>query len=309
MIGLAFTALASAVAFMTLGVKAPWSFVLPFRGEKLAALMLVAVAVSTSTVLFQTITFNRILTPAIMGFDALYILLMTSAVFFFGGQGLLHFPPMAVFVITSIALSLAGLGLFGTLLRRSGVDLLRMVLTGIIFGVLFRSLTSFLQRMIDPNEFSVIQVVSYARFNSIDTEILWVALPVTLVALMAVWRLHRRLDVIALGDAMAANLGETSQRLQLQVLFLVGLLVSVSTAFVGPVVFLGLLIASLTHVLLRSPYHRVLLPAAGLVSITVLVGGQTILERVLSYGTPLAVVIDVIGGVVFLVLVIRGMSK
>ncbi|MEM7000808.1 MAG: iron chelate uptake ABC transporter family permease subunit [Pseudomonadota bacterium] len=309
MILLVLAALASATAFMTVGAQGSWSFVLPFRGEKLAALVLVAVAVSTSTMLFQTITFNRILTPAIMGFDALYVLLMTGAVFFFGGQGLLQLPPMLVFLITSAALIVAALALFGTLLGRGQGDLLRMILTGIIFGVLFRSLTSFMQRVIDPNEFSVIQVVSYARFNTIETDILYVALPVTLVTLSLVWVLRRRLDVIALGSEVAINLGEVPALLQLQVLALIAVLVSVATAFVGPVVFFGLLVASLTHVLLPTPYHRVLLPAAALISITVLVGGQTILERALGLTTPLAVVIDVIGGALFLILVLRGLRR
>ena len=61
---------------MTLGANGQWDFVLPFRGGKLAVMLLVAYAVAVSSVLFQTVTHNRILTPAIMGFDALYLLKM-----------------------------------------------------------------------------------------------------------------------------------------------------------------------------------------------------------------------------------------
>ncbi|MDF3415096.1 iron chelate uptake ABC transporter family permease subunit [Sulfitobacter sp. M57] len=292
--------------FMTLGVRAPWGFVLPFRGEKLVALILVALAVSTSTVLFQTISFNRILTPAVMGFDALYLLLLTLAVYGLGGIGFTALSPVAVFAITSGVLVLAALALFGTLLGQARADLLRMILTGIIFGVLFRSITAFLQRMIDPNEFAVIQVNAFARFNTIETDILILAAPITLVALMLSWRMRRRLDVISLGPATATSLGERPKQGQMQALALTAVLVSVSTAFVGPVVFLGLLVVSLAHAIRPTPYHAVLLPVAGLISVITLVGGQAVLERVLGLNTPLSVVIDLIGGCVFLILVLKG---
>src|SRR6218665_1820359 len=74
----------SIACFMTLGAKGNWSFVLSFRGKKLASLLLVAYSVAVSTVLFQTVTNNRILTPSIMGFDALYVLMKPGVVFFLG---------------------------------------------------------------------------------------------------------------------------------------------------------------------------------------------------------------------------------
>lgn len=297
------------VGYLTLGAQGPWGFVLPYRGQKLAALVLVAVAVSTATVLFQTISFNRILTPSIMGFDALYVLLLTLALFLLGGQGFLALSAPAIFAVTGLAMVLAALALFGTLLGRTRGDLMRMILTGIIFGVLFRSLTGLMQRMIDPNEYAFIQVASFARFGQIDSALLWVAAPLTLAALGACWRMRRSLDVLSLGTATAISLGETPRRRQLQVLLLVAVLVAVSTALVGPMAFLGLLVVSLAHVLVPSPHHAVLLPAAGLVSVITLVGGQTVLERMLGHATPLSVVVDLLGGTVFLFLVLRGAAK
>ena len=81
---LATAALLCVIGFMTLGANGQWAFVLPFRGGKLAAMLLVAYAVAVSSVLFQTVTHNRILTPAIMGFDALYLLIQSLVVFGFG---------------------------------------------------------------------------------------------------------------------------------------------------------------------------------------------------------------------------------
>lgn len=81
LIASAVLALVSMVAFMTIGAKGNWSFLISFRGTKLLGMVLVAYAIAVSTVLFQTISGNRILTPSIIGFDAMYILLQTIMVF------------------------------------------------------------------------------------------------------------------------------------------------------------------------------------------------------------------------------------
>ncbi|MEP2758626.1 MAG: iron chelate uptake ABC transporter family permease subunit [Hyphomicrobiales bacterium] len=293
------------ICFMTIGALGNWEFVLHFRGKKLIALILVGVSVSTSTLAFQTITRNHILTPSIMGFDALYVLLLTFAVFTLGGMGYGALPPALVFVVNLVLMLVASLALFGTLLGQRQTDLMRMILTGIIFGVLFRSLTSFMQRMIDPNEFTSIQVASYASFNRVDTTLLWVSAILTCVALAVIWRLRHNLDVLSLGYETATNLGEPVFRRQLQVLFLVALLVAISTSLVGPVIFLGLLVVSIARAIAPNESHAVMLPLASGVAAIVLVGGQTILERVMGLSTPLVVVIDFVGGLVFLILILR----
>lgn len=292
------------LCYMTLGSRGNWGFVLPFRGVKLIALVLVGLSVSTSTVLFQTITQNHILTPSIMGFDSLYVLILTTAVYFLGGFGFLSLPPMAVFLFNVAVLILAALALFGTLLWQSRGDLMKLLLTGVICATLFRALTSFMQRMIDPNEYTVIQAGSYARFNQIEGELLALAAALLLGAIGLAWRMRFRLNVLALGHDAAINLGEDPKRGQYQVLILVAVLVSVSTALVGPVAFLGLIVVSLARLITPCSHHSVLLPSAGLIACVMLVGGQTVMERVLHLSTPLPVVIDFLGGVVFLFLVL-----
>jgi ABC-type enterochelin transport system, permease component len=93
----ALLAILSALAFMTVGVRGSWSFVLAHRGVRLAALVTVAYTIAVSTVLFQTLTGNRILTPAIMGFDALFLLLQTALVAVLGGAGASALDPRLLF--------------------------------------------------------------------------------------------------------------------------------------------------------------------------------------------------------------------
>ena len=100
------------MAFMTIGAKGNWDFVLPFRGGKLLGLVLVAYAVATATVLFQTITQNRILTPAVMGFDSLYVALQTALVFFLGTRDLATIDMRLRFVLEMVLMVALSMALF-----------------------------------------------------------------------------------------------------------------------------------------------------------------------------------------------------
>ncbi|MEP3441701.1 MAG: iron chelate uptake ABC transporter family permease subunit [Sulfitobacter sp.] len=297
--------LACIIGYLTLGARGNWGFVLPFRGNKLVALVLVAVASSTATVLFQTITHNRILTPAVMGFDALYVLILTVQIYVLGAQEYVQLSSAGQFIANTLLMLVAALALFGTLLSKARGDLMRMVLTGIILAVLLRAITSFLQRVIDPSEYAVVQVASFARFSRIEGELLAISALLTCGALVVTWRMRHRLDVLALGETAAINLGENPKRSTYQILVLIAVLVSVSTALVGPMGFLGLLVVSLAHLVTPTASHATLLVSSALISALTLVGGQFVLERVLGMSTPLIVVIDVIGGIVFLTLLLK----
>lgn len=298
-------ALACAV-WLFLGVKGPWSFILPFRAEKLAAMLLVAVCLSVATVLFQTITMNRILTPSIMGFDSLYVLILTVLVHSFGSETYVKLPVIGLFALNVGLMSVLGLGLFLLLLKGARGEMMRLVLTGLIFGVLMRSGTEFLQRLIDPVEFSVVTSVTYARFNTVDDVLLPVTAAVTAPVLWLAWRMRHRLDVLGLGEATALSLGEPPRRGQAQALVLICVLVAAATALVGPMAaFFGLIVSALAHVITPTERHAVLLPSAALTGAIILVGGQTIMERVLSLATPISVVIEAVGGALFLFLLLK----
>ena len=302
-------ALVAVILFMTLGARGNWGFVLPFRGAKLAGLILVATAIAISTVMFQTVTNNRILTPSIMGFDALYALIQTTLVFFLGSMRVSAFDPRLMFLAeTGLMLVFGGLlcrWLFAATVR----SLHLLLLVGIVFGIFFRSLSGFMQRIIDPTEFLILQDRLFASFNSIDRTLLLAAALIVAGSCVAAWRMTTRLDVLALGREHAIALGLDHQRMVAIVLFVVILLVAVSTALVGPVAFFGLLVANLAYLLMPTARHAVLLPAAAMLAVIFLVGGQVVLERVFAFDTALSVVIEFVGGIVFLLLVIRGAAR
>ncbi len=305
LIGLAIGAVVTILLFMTLGAKGSWSFVLWLRGTKLAGLVLVAYSIAVSTVLFQTVTNNRILTPSIMGFDALYVLIQTMIVVLLGSSALADLPAGARFLGQVAAMMLFSALLFRFLFTGGERGLYLLILVGIVLGTFFRALSSFAQRVLDPNEFAILQDALFARFNMINTELLAIAAVVVLGASLVGFRMLGTLDVLALGRPIAIGLGVPYRRAVTTVLAIVAVLVSVSTALVGPVTFFGLLVASLAHAAIGTSRHRFVLPAAVLIGIIALVGGQTVLERLFASDTALSIIIEFVGGIVFLVLILR----
>lgn len=295
--------------FLFQGLSEPIGFILELRLLRLAALFLVGAAIGVSTVVFQTVSENRILTPSLIGFDSLFILLQTSLVASLGAFGFATMPTMSAFLLESAVMIAAATLLFGTLLARAGADIQRILLVGIIMGLLFRSLSHFLQRLLDPSEYAMVQSASFMTFSGIEADQLAIAGLLCLAALTALGAIARELDVMALGRDLAIPLGVRVDRMRLLALALVAALVSVSTALVGPVSFFGLLVASLAHAAMRTHRHQMLLPAAGLIGAGTLVAGQLVFERVLHLQSTLSAIIEIVGGIFFIVLVLKGRAR
>ncbi len=295
--------------FLTVRARGSWDFVLPFRGRKVWGMVLVGYAVGISTVLFQTVTHNRILTPAIMGFDSLYQLVQTTLVFALGGFAFATLDPQLRFAID--ALLMVGLStlLFRALFTTGSRSLHLLVLVGIVLGVLFRSLTNLMQRLINPNDFAILQDATFASFNAIDPTLLLAATVLMGAATLLLFPVIGRLDVLTLGREPAISLGVDHVRTVSIVLVVVAVLVSVSTALVGPVLFFGLLVANLAYLIMPTHRHSFVLPAAALLAILMLVGGQAILEHGFGYDTALAIIIEFAGGIVFLGFLLRGAAR
>lgn len=296
--------IASGLFFMTFHANGNWDFILPFRGKKLLLLLTIAYTIGISTLLFQTLTHNPILTPSILGFDSLYLLTQTLFVFLLGGVGFTQLDAGVKFGFETALMMLGSLLLFRTLSKDSH-DLARMILIGVIFGVLFRSLNNLLQRMIDPEEFAVAQSSSFASFNSVNNTLLWIGGIVALLSAVWIWQQRHKLDVLLLGRDRAIGLGINYASFSRQLLLCCALLVSVSTALVGPILFLGLLVCAIVNALSPNVKHSVRMPMTFLISAITLVLGQTVFEQLLGMQGVLSVVIEFIGGAVFIYLILK----
>ena len=287
--------------FMVIGARHPIR-VLPFRLPKLGALLCVGWASGVSTVIFQTIAGNRILTPSVLGLDSLYSLIQVLLILF-GASGMVALSDLTVFGLTMAVMIGVALALMGLVLRgRRSVTTL--VLLGIVLGTFLRSGTTFIQRLLDPNSYLVLQDRLFASFNTVNPRLLVISLVVTAIISLLAIRELRVLDVVSLGPDVATALGVDHRRLSRRVVAMVAVLVSVSTALVGPIMFLGLLVAHLAYWISGTNRHVVTVPMAALVAMFVLVAGQTILTQLLGNNAVLSVVVEFLGGLTLIVLLI-----
>ncbi|MFP7233333.1 petrobactin ABC transporter permease YclO [Bacillus subtilis] len=282
-----------------------WDYTLPRRIKKVAAIVLTGGAIAFSTMIFQTITNNRILTPSILGLDSLYMLIQTGIIFLFGSANIVIMNKNINFIISVLLMILFSLVLYQIMFKGEGRNIFFLLLVGIVFGTLFSSLSSFMQMLIDPNEFQVVQDKMFASFNNINTDLLWLAFIIFLLTGIYVWRFTKFFDVLSLGREHAVNLGIDYDKVVKQMLVVVAILVSVSTALVGPIMFLGLLVVNLAREFLKTYKHSYLIAGSVFISIIALVGGQFVVERVFTFSTTLSVIINFAGGIYFIYLLLK----
>lgn len=293
------------VIFMTINLGNNLHYILVRRGYILFTMIIVGFAASIATVLFQSVTNNRILTPSLMGFEALFILIQTLIVFFYNGTSSYWVFSIIKFMGESCLLVAFSVLLYRWLFSSVHFNINLVLMIGIVLGTLFRSASTLLQRLLDPNEFSVLQSRMFATFTRAAPELIWFSALVVFFFGFILWRKRYVFDVLALGRAHAINLGVDYQRMVTTTLLLVSILVAVSTALVGPLTFLGLMVANLAYLLAGSHQHRYILPTAFLLSVIALIGGQLILEYGLNMAGSLSVVLEFIGGIFFIYLVLK----
>lgn len=302
---LAILALALIGLFLFFKLGDNWDYVLPKRIIKVLAIVLTGASIAFATTVFQTITNNRILTPSILGLDSLYLLIQTIVIFVLGSKTLMMMNSNVDFLVSvGLMVLFSGL-LFKLIFKGENQNLYFLLLIGIIFGTFFGSMSTFMQVLIDPAEFMIVQDKMFASFNHINTKLLLMGSVLLLLVTLYFLRFIKYLDVLALGREQAINLGVKYDDVVKRLLFVVAVLISISTALVGPITFLGLLVVNVTYPFLKTHRHSYLIAGSVLISIIALVGGQLIVERVFTFSTTLSVIINFIGGVYFIYLLLK----
>lgn len=298
--GLTVLALLLCGLYLTYNTYGNFQFAWMLRGKKVAAFLLVALATGIATVSFQTLTQNQFLTPNILGLDSLYVLIQTLLFFFVGGVNMLSQEQTATFLISIFLMALLSLLLANVLLKQQQNNLFILLMLGMILGTLFSSTSNFLQVIMDPNEYDLLQGRLFASFSNINTTHFGLAAGIILLGSLVLLAANRYLDVLHLGDDQATNLGIPLKKFQILILFLVSLLTGTATALVGPITFLGFIVANISYQLMPTYRHSYLFPTAILLGIIFLVGSQFLVEQVFQLKTTVSVVTQFVGGLYFI---------
>ena len=297
-------------SFLFIGVNSiNFKYALYRRIPKIYAMILTGGAIGFSSLIFQTVTNNRILTPSILGIDSLYVLLQTTVVFLLGSSSAIMSNGNMNFIISIVAMLLFSSLMYKFIFKKGSKNIFTLLLVGVVCGTLFESLTTFMQVLIDPVEFQMVQDKMQASFNNIKTDLLFISSIVIIVCIGYVYDYLKILDVMALGRDETINLGVDYDEMVKKILVVVVLLTSVATALVGPITFLGLLVVNIARQLIATYKHSILGIATILISTIALIGGQLLVEHLMDFGVSVSVIINFVGGIYFIYLVMKERNR
>ncbi|UMR30442.1 iron chelate uptake ABC transporter family permease subunit [Massilia sp. MB5] len=298
-----------AAVFVFAGAGLDFDYVIPKRLLRLAAIAIGGVCVALSAIAFQTLAGNRILTPAVMGYEAVYLLWQALLLLLLGAQGLALLGVGGNFLVSTLLMLAYSWSLHRWLLQGSRADLYRPLLLGLVLTMVIGSFTQFVQLRIAPGEFAVFQGLSYASFNRARPE----SLVIAVVALAAVCIAARKtlplLDVMALGREQAISLGVDHARHTRRYLALIAILVAVSTSLIGPTAFMGIFVANTAYALAGNGRHRSTLALGCAVAIGIFIAAQLLVEHLFNYKTTVTILVNLVCGAYFLALTVRKRSS
>lgn len=310
LIVIALIAIIIVAAFLFIGVKFHnhklLRYAMKLRIPKVIAMIITAFAIGAATIIFQSVINNTIVTPCLLGMNALYTLIHTSVVFVLGSGSILFTNDNLSFLVDLVLMGIIATVVYSWLFKMTGYNVLYVLLVGTVLTSFFSSIQSTLTRVMDPNEYDTLLTSLVASFSNINSGIIIFSV-IILALIVVIFRKELALlDVITLGKEQAINLGVDYDRCIRRLLLAITLCIAVATAMVGPISFLGLIIANISRQLLKTYRHTQLIAGAALMGVIALIGGQFIVERVFVYSIPISVFITVAGGIYFLYLILKG---
>ncbi len=298
--------LAAAAAYMLVEINFSNSrllkYALSLRAPKLIVMLITAFSIGGASIVFQSVINNTIVTPCLLGMNSLYTLIHTAVVFVAGSGSIIAVNANLSFAVDVVIMGVVATVIYSYLFKKTNHNVLYVLLIGTVLTSFFSSIQTTLTRVMDPNEYDTLLTSLVASFSNINSEIIVFSLVLLAAIIFALRRELALLDVLTLGKEQAINLGVNYDKCIRKLLLGVTLCIAVATAMVGPISFLGLIIANLSRQLLKTYRHSLLILGSAFFGMIVLVGGQLIVEHVYSYAVPVSVFITVGGGVYFLYL-------
>ena len=279
-------------------------YILSLRIPTLVVMMIAAFSIGSASLIFQSIINNRIVTPCLLGMNAMYTLVHTAVIFMVGSGSILATNANLSFAVDLIVMSVVATFVYSFMFEKTGNNVLYVLLIGTVLSSFFGSIQSTMIRVMDPNEYDALLTTLVADFNNINVEVIYFSLILLIALAIFLWKDLMLLDVITLGKEQAINLGVDYDRTVRRLLLGVVLCIAVATAMVGPISFLGLIIANLARQLLKTHKHNHLILGSALMGMLAIIAGQFVSQHIFSYAVPISTFITIGGGVYFLYLLL-----
>lgn len=308
LIALAILAALAVILYLTVNVRFNnprlLQYALSLRVPKVLAMLIVAFCIGSASMVFQSVINNTIVTPCLLGMNSLYTLIHTGVVFLFGTGSLVARNANVAFGVDLALMGVIATFIYSYMFKKTKYNVLYVLLIGTVLTSFFSSMQVTMVRAMDPNEYDALLATLVASFSNVNSEIIVLSVIMIALVLFALRKELRVLDVITLGKQQATNLGVDYDRTIKRLLLGIVLFIAIATAMVGPVSFIGLIIANLARQFLKTYRHSQLIVGAALFGTVFLIGGQLIVEQVFTYSIPISVFITVGGGLYFLYLLL-----
>lgn len=269
------------------------------------AMVIAGILIAFASLSFQTVTNNRLITPSMIGFDAIFIATQTMLVFIFGSTGKFFSNSYYNFIISTVVMLVITLTLYSLVLKKNKNQIFVLLLVGIVISTLVRSITQFLQRIMNPQALDSALSASLVSISNINTSIILLAAPLMIVLIVLFFKERRNYDTMGLGEDNAINLGLNYYFKTNQTMVYIAISMAIATALIGPITFLGLLAVNLAREMFKTYKHQTIMIASACLAIIFLVFGQLIIEE-LKIKVPVTEFINLVGGSYMIYLIWRG---
>ncbi|MEE1087529.1 MAG: iron ABC transporter permease, partial [Bacteroidaceae bacterium] len=247
-----------------------WKFIiLENRIPQMVTALCCGAALSTSGLLLQTAFRNPLAGPSILGIDSGANLGVALVMLYLGGSVTLGSLSLDGYLLVIAAAMAGALGIMGLLLLISGLlrSPVMLLITGVIISYVTGAVISLLNFSATEEGVHSYIMWGMGNFSGISLDRLPVYVLLCATGLTTSILLIKPLDTLLLGDNYAANLGTSIRLTRNALLCCTGLLTATTTAFCGPISFLGLAVPHIARMVMRTGSHRILMPA------TMLTGG------------------------------------
>lgn len=243
---------------------------------------------------FQTITQSRILTPSMIGFDSVFVGTQTLLVFMFGSASKIFLNPYLNYLVSAGAMVLISMAMYGFILRKNKNNIVFLLMFGLVLSGILRNGSRYLQVIMSENDFNQVQAATSVTVNNMNTSIIFLALPFMVFIIGIMLYRHKIYNVMTLGRDNAKSLGIYYDKEINLNLIIIAIGMSVATALIGSLTFLGLLAVNISREILKTHKHLPLFICAALLSALTLILGQAAVE-LLQGAVPVTAVIDLVG--------------
>ena len=245
-------------------IKPSWRYiVMESRLPQSLTALLCGGALSVSGLMLQTAFRNPLADPSIFGISsgaglgvALVMLLLGGSI----GAGSVSLSGYMAIILAAFVGAMAVMAViffFSTVVKNN----VMLLIIGIMIGYLSSSAISLLQFFATDEGVKSYMVWGMGSFGGVSMSHMPIFASVTLLGIVASLLLIKPLNALLLGDRYAENLGVSVYKVRNMLLVVTGLLTAITTAFCGPVSFIGLAVPHMARLLLHTDNHRVLMPA------------------------------------------------